>query len=184
MSYNLNQPMKWAEFKAMPADLKKEYIENLITKHGATGGTIAEMLGISPSAFSHHVADAKLGVKFNSAKRSKEKLIAWQRFVGESEGDTAQPVDIVEVPVMETEAPVVIFESKADHVCKKDIPAPNVSKEDEPAQAVEQKCGMQMNHFSLSFSGNIDIGMVANSLRYIIGNGTNAELKIDCFMGV
>lgn len=173
MSYNLNQPMRWAEFKEMPADIKKMYIENLIEKHGATGGSIAQMLGISPSAFSHHVVNAKLGIKFDPARRSKEKRIAWQHFLGESaEEKEVQPVDVVEVPIMESDAPVVVFESESSPVLQKCEP-----------ESSKPTGGMQMNHFSLSFSGSIDIEMVANSLRYIVGNGQNAQLKIDCVMG-
>ncbi len=45
--YNLNQPMTWAEFKALPDDLKKQYIYRLRNLYQATAKTLAEMFGVT-----------------------------------------------------------------------------------------------------------------------------------------
>jgi hypothetical protein len=45
-TYNISQPMKWAEFKSMPDDLKREYIKNIREKFGVTDALIADMLDV------------------------------------------------------------------------------------------------------------------------------------------
>lgn len=52
MQYKLNQPMKWKEFRSMPEDLQKEYIQKLASEKKARGIDIAEMLGVTRNFFS------------------------------------------------------------------------------------------------------------------------------------
>ena len=54
MQYKLNQPMKWKEFKSMPEDLQKEYIQKLASEKKARAIDIAEMLGVHKNYFSKH----------------------------------------------------------------------------------------------------------------------------------
>lgn len=46
-SYNLNSPMKWKQFKQMPDDIKREYINSIVEKFDPQQMAIAEMLGVS-----------------------------------------------------------------------------------------------------------------------------------------
>lgn len=46
-SYNLNSPMKWAQFKRMPDDIKREYLSAIISKYNPQQAALAEMFGIS-----------------------------------------------------------------------------------------------------------------------------------------
>ena len=46
-SYNLTQPMKWADFKAMPDDLHKAYLLRIRNLYAAPASQIAEMFGVN-----------------------------------------------------------------------------------------------------------------------------------------
>ena len=46
-SYNLNCPMKWAQFKQMPDDIKREYLSSIMSKYNPQQAALAEMFGIS-----------------------------------------------------------------------------------------------------------------------------------------
>ena len=54
MQYKLNQPMKWKEFKSMPEDLQKEYIQKLASEKKARVIDIAEMLGVHKNYLSKY----------------------------------------------------------------------------------------------------------------------------------
>lgn len=48
-SYKMNTPMTWDEFKDLPDDLKKIYIQTIRTKYGAPYSAIADMFGVASS---------------------------------------------------------------------------------------------------------------------------------------
>lgn len=54
-SYKLNDPMSWAEFKAMPDDIKAAYITALRKKYNAPDTKIFEMMGVAQSAGAHYL---------------------------------------------------------------------------------------------------------------------------------
>ena len=58
--YRLNEPMKWAEFIAMPKEHQITYIKKLREKYNAPDLRISRMLGISQQNFSQHAR--KLGI--------------------------------------------------------------------------------------------------------------------------
>lgn len=69
-SYKLNAPMSWAEFKAMPNDIKVAYITALRKKYNVSDTKIAEMLGVCQVNFSSLCR--RLGIQ--STRKSRE---AW-----------------------------------------------------------------------------------------------------------
>ena len=50
-TYKLDEPMRWDDFKSMPVDIQKQYVDSLHQNYGATGKMIAKMLGISAVTF-------------------------------------------------------------------------------------------------------------------------------------
>lgn len=62
-SYNLNSPMKWTQFKQMPDDIKREYINSIVEKFDPQQIAIAEMLGVSTRTISN-LCREQLGISF------------------------------------------------------------------------------------------------------------------------
>ena len=71
-TYKLDAPMRWDDFKSMPADLQKKYLTNLVETYGATNEMLGDMFYVHPT----HVGAVKkaLGVISNNPRHlSKEK---------------------------------------------------------------------------------------------------------------
>ena len=71
-TYKLDAPMRWDDFKAMPVDLQKQYLTNLVETYGATNEMLGDMFYVHPT----HVGAVKkaLGVISNNPRHlSKEK---------------------------------------------------------------------------------------------------------------
>lgn len=52
-SFDLKQPMKWAEFCAMPEDLQREYIIRLRNLYSASLGKLSQMFGVHNTTVHH-----------------------------------------------------------------------------------------------------------------------------------
>lgn len=112
-TYNLTQPMTRKEFYAMPEDLQKTYLLNLMNKYGATDGMIGAMFGVTGSAV--QLLRKRLGVPGRGRGNripTGEAYAMWEAFLrGEPEEETPvceePPVceENVEVPA-EEQAPV------------------------------------------------------------------------------
>ena len=71
-TYKLDAPMRWDDFKAMPVDLQKRYLTNLVETYGATNEMLGDMFYVHPT----HVGAVKkaLGVISNNPRHlSKAK---------------------------------------------------------------------------------------------------------------
>lgn len=175
MSYNINKPMKWAEFKELPQDLQEEYLRNLIDKHYATGTLIAQMLGVTPSTFSRYVSTSKMNVKFTKfVRRTAEQVEVWNDFVNGSDEKVEEKAPAVEVVPAVEERPVAkpcscTTSSGAEHVCKCAAASEPVAKQT-----------MAMERFELAFSGKLDVEMIANSLRSILGTNSRGRIQVVC----
>lgn len=88
--YNLNKPMNYSNFCAMPVDLRIKYLEMLRDKFGANQTEISKMMGVADTTLACHRAKF-LGSKpvFKRYKHSRLDVEAWNRFVnGEEHKDT------------------------------------------------------------------------------------------------
>lgn len=80
VTYNLNQPMKWEEFKSMPYDLRIEYIKKIRERFGATDVMIADMLCVHRATLCKHLKAfgiSKGSGYFDCAALDKEGFRAW-----------------------------------------------------------------------------------------------------------
>ena len=70
-TYKLDEPMKWDDFKAMPVDLQKQYLTNLVETYGATNEMLGDMFYVHPT----HVGAVKkaLGVISNNPRHLSKK---------------------------------------------------------------------------------------------------------------
>lgn len=85
VTYHLGKPMKWAEFKAMPQDLQKKYIERLICTYGVTNTKLASMFGVASRTVTRCLVDLGIHRRRGCHERmTAEQTEAWEKFeVGE-----------------------------------------------------------------------------------------------------
>lgn len=155
ITYNPNKPMVWEDFKKLPDHIQAEYITNLQHKFGVTAVDLGKMFGVQPLTVRKHADANNLGVEFpRGHAMSAAKKAEWDKFV-----------------CPEQDEPVFL-----DDECEEWPVEEPVNEMPAPAQPE----AMKMKNFSLRFSGNIDVNMIANSLKWILGESPNGELEIIC----
>lgn len=160
MSYNLGSPMDWETFKAMPASLQAEYISNLQKKYGATASDIARMFDIKPLTVLRHVERNQLNVTFARGKcMNAEQRNVWSNFLSPDIHDGT----------------VEMYNDDAGAASGR-----NDTSDDTAEVSADLSNAMVMKQVSLRFSGQLDIGAIANSLRMILGKEPSGELEIVC----
>lgn len=158
MEYQIRRRMEWAEFQSLPKDLKEEYLNNLINKYSANARTIADMFGVNPNTVLRTVKSNELNVKFLRGKHpSGEQFIEFQKFL-DSDSECSDVSDVtdgepVDVTLEMTNEP-----------------------ESTPGQITK------LDSFTMNFSGEVNVDMIANSLRYILGSAGKAKITISCEM--
>ena len=107
---SLCKPMSWQDFRALPNDLKKQYVGYIREKFGAPDKYIAEMFGVSCPTLSMYLIDAGVttGNKSNGAKKwAKQNFYAWRS--GATEGAVAaEEIEPEETPVENTPVEPVV----------------------------------------------------------------------------
>lgn len=76
-TYNLKKPMKWAEFKALPDDLKKEYLIRLKKLYRANDTCLGEMMGVSKTS----VGKERIRLGIDGSARGEQPFPEWQSFL-------------------------------------------------------------------------------------------------------
>lgn len=96
-SYRLNEPMKWAEFNALPDDIKVMYIAAIREKYNAPNTAIANMMGISKGSVS--LVTKKLGIApLTRGKHTWDKTGFEKWCSSQEDSSVNMPVDDVEKP--------------------------------------------------------------------------------------
>lgn len=163
MIYNLGVPMQWDDFKKLPIEYQREYLTGLVKKYGVTSSMVGEMLGVSIATMSRLTNNPELGFKFKIGKRqTKEQRIEWKRFL---DGDSSEEPKCDQV-ANETESNTV------DKLCS--------DKEEPDTHYTKKSAQMAMERFTISFVGAIDVDMIANSLRHIVGSDAFGSIEISC----
>lgn len=87
-TYSMNEKIPWKEFKFIPADIQKEYIENLIS-NGGCSRDIREYLNAPKESFN---AWCKANdVKFHSGARTDAEKAKWASFINPEAQPEEQP---------------------------------------------------------------------------------------------
>ena len=78
-TYRMTDPMTWKEFKKLPDDLKKVYIQNVRERFHAKSKDFQELFGCSHYTFDKEVARLGLGVgtKMNRTQCDRESFKKW-----------------------------------------------------------------------------------------------------------
>lgn len=80
VSYRLNSPMKWKEFKSLPDDIKTVYIKALREKYNVLDRDIAKMMGVTSQTVSIEFKRIGLGVGKGRAKPTTFKKDEWENW--------------------------------------------------------------------------------------------------------
>lgn len=110
-SYNLNSPMKWAQFKRMPDDIKREYLSSIMSKYNPQQAALAEMFGISRNTVCNMFRE--LGIPFRgnvSEVRTgrNDEFWAWVNSTNEVMQDVSEepsPVAEIATPIEQVMEP-------------------------------------------------------------------------------
>lgn len=82
-TYQLNRPMNWQDFKDMPTDLQKQYLEKLNEEYAPTNDMLGEMFRVSNVTVYRKVL--ALGIPQTKLKltreESQERAERWHNFV-------------------------------------------------------------------------------------------------------
>lgn len=163
MSYQLNRPVSWRGFKALPKDIQKEYLQNLISKYNVNATVLSAMFGVMPLTVRRHISINDLGISFHVGRSmSQNQKNVWEEFLSESnscEGLLDEPV----LPSIEKIQTDVVKNSKQVH-CE-DI-----------SLSAEKK--MKMTNFSLVFEGNLNVRDIMSSLISILSEQSIGQLEI------
>lgn len=113
-SYRLNDPLSWAEFKALPDDLKVVYIQALRKKYNVPDMYIHQMMGIGKDAFIKELKRLNLLLRKSRGRKAwdKEGFYAWVNGVDvpaqvQEEEPSEEPI---QEPVIISEEPEVFVE--------------------------------------------------------------------------
>lgn len=103
---NLNEPMSWDAFKAMPDDLQKEYISKLVSRFHCRQTDLSELFGVDPNTVWRHFKLMELGHLFPKGKRPKqEDLSAFRQWVSQGVSSASSPITettLADVPKKKT----------------------------------------------------------------------------------
>lgn len=150
VSVSFDKPTSWDNFRELSKGAQEEYLRNLSTTYGANATNLAEMFNVSVSTIRRHIQSAGLDIKFH---------------VGHSmngEHRAAWEAFLGGPP-----APQPVHETAS------------AARAEEPPR-IHVDTSMRMNRFSLSFSGDINVDMIANSLKHILGGNATGQVEIVC----
>lgn len=113
-SYNLSKPMTWAELKAMPAELQKEYLRKLGVRFSPSSYALAEMLGTTHTTVGRLLRE--LGLSRSKGQRMTEgDKKAWEFFLADGEQPEAEEqAPEIEKPQPEPEAEEPALEAEPE----------------------------------------------------------------------
>lgn len=172
VSFNFNRPMNWDTFKKLSTIVQTEYITNLQKKYGVTAVDLGDMFGVRALTVRKHVDANGLNITFpRGHSMNAERRAVWNEFLGVVPTNVADSVlenTVEEAPVEEVAEGVVEAGVLTDQTEPDTVIAPMEPK------------GMNMKKFCLQFAGVIDVNMIANSLKLILGDQSNGELEIIC----
>lgn len=93
LSYNLNKPIGWEDFKSLPAHAQKEYITHLKENYGANAKSLADMFGVKSLTVRRLMdknnlqIDFPVGHSMTNAQRAE-----WSRFLSQESEETGNEV--------------------------------------------------------------------------------------------
>lgn len=167
MTYRLNSPMQWQEFKAMPPDIQARYLGGLVDKFDVNAHQLGTMFGVSGQSVVNIMARNKLSVALNKKPMDKDKKDQFMAFVrnGGVEKTTAENTnETLEKP----EEPIKATPMKTETT-------------EEPAHEMEMETNnFHMSNFNINMNGKFNKETFFKSITTLIPDGTEVEMEIRC----
>lgn len=165
-TYNLNAPMTWDQFKYMPNDLQREYLEKLRNRFNVTNGELGKMFGVTGDAIRKYCHSHKLGDLVDKHWMTNEEKERWRVFVEETV--SSMPTLPIE---RKGEKAVDVNKITTDIVTMAKEPAPKMTE-------AEAKAKTLTNSFTLCMEGTIDVKKVVSMLDAMLALCPDGCLKI------
>ena len=168
-SYRLNEPMTFAEFKALPDDLKVAYILAIKAKYNAPNVAIADMMGTTKDALYLQMKRLDLAHGTKGPKKwDAEGFFNWWKGIRATKEEPVEEVEEYQ-PVLEK---TIEEETPVDECPYKEIPNPGIKvnlikEESAPAMAIPHSG-------SLSFEGKTRD--ILTTLGVLLGGGKHQGL--------
>ena len=89
VSYKMREPMSWAEFKRMPKDLQREYIQFLVIEKRARSKDVADMFGLNVNYFSVWMNNSGWGKGIFHKTGRKTPYPEWEAFIREADSEAS-----------------------------------------------------------------------------------------------
>lgn len=181
VSYRMDSPMNYATFKELADVTRKAYMESLRDEYGATAVDIAALLGVS--AVTVRRIAATLSVVFRPGQHmSKEQRKRWDAFLSGKESSACAEADAFarENDCAENTS---CMPSGTAASARLDVLSPGLLPPDEAVgetQTEPTKNQMALSRFTMRFGGEINVPMIANSLRYVLGEDSVGTVEIVC----
>ena len=157
VTYKLNRPMQWAEFKAMPVDIQEKYLMDLKDRFGITPTAVSRMFGVTGQSVINLLAKEEYSIQLcKGQSMTKEQKWAFESFI---RGNTQ--------------------ENKVDTVGN-DTEAVVVNVEDAPLVEKVESNPFQMSEFSMSMNGKFNRETFFRSLAMMIPDGVEVNMEIKC----
>lgn len=170
MTYQLNVPMRWSEFKKLPSNIQKMYIERLAMKYSIGTKELAEMFGVSTVTVHTLCKRPEIGISFSR----KRKMTPEQR------ENFAEFMGIVRDKEEDSECD----QNATDPIAEERVDATGMTVIGlDPVQIGEHEClerEMTMNSVRYCFSGNIDYDSLITYLSVLVPEGSVVNLEVNC----
>lgn len=102
---NLNEPMRWEDFKALSADLQREYIKGLHSRFDVGLGVIGtELFGLSSSGLQFYVKRHGIEVNIRGVRLNRERRAVWEHWLNRTDGKEAVEEEVVTEEPQDIEA--------------------------------------------------------------------------------
>ena len=119
-TYKLDAPMRWDDFKAMPVDLQKQYLTNLVETYNVSTFKIADMLGVNTMTITRLRESLGITVKAKRGTRQEnyEKWYRWEHeFLSRAEAVVDTPPEgFVVKPMLWDEYKLLLLNQKKQYL--------------------------------------------------------------------
>ena len=140
--YNFSKPMRWKTFRAMPDDLKREYLQRLLDRGGTTK-LIAEMFGVHSQTVT--VALRNAGLQSPHGHAPKAHLHACEQFCKSAENS-------------DESAPELATTAEPESI------APDTAAETSDGEAADRNTAMLLSSCEFTMHGPFRVADVAHAL--------------------